>query len=317
MNRALTGARVGGLSALVRAAMRDVIREWGGYVFLLPLLVVFVPFVLYPLIRTVQLVFYRYEYITTIPPQFVGLGNLLKWIRDPRVVETLWITIQFILLYVPVSTLVALVAAVLLDRVASRYVSGLYRTILYFPVVLPASIVFHMWKWMYDPTLGLFNQIFQTLHIPWPWTGWLVDPAMALPAIAIMSVWRLMGTTMMLFLVGLSNIPNELLEAARIDGASEWRVLTRVQLPLLIPIFFIILVLRLQVLGLAIEPLIMTEGGPIRATTTYGLQAYYISMRDGNWDMGYGSTWFVMLGLSSTLLAVLAWRLMRSRLEEA
>jgi ABC-type sugar transport system permease subunit len=228
----------------------------------------------------------------------------------------MWITVQFILMYVPVSTLVALIAALLLDRIASKYVSGLYRTILYFPVVLPASIVFHMWKWMYDPTLGLFNQIFQTLRIPWPWPGWLVDPAMALPAIAIMSVWRLMGTTMMLFLVGLSAIPNELLEAARIDGASEWRILTRIQLPLLIPIFFLILVLRLQVLGLAIEPLIMTEGGPIRATTTYGLQAYYISMRDDNWDMGYGSTWFVMLGLLSAVVAVMAWRLMRSRLEE-
>ena len=87
--------------------------------------------------------------------------------------------------------------------------------------------------------------------------------------------------------------------------------------PLLVPIFFLILVLRLQVLGLAIEPLVMTEGGPIRATMTYGLQAYFISLRDGNWDMGYGSTWFVVLGLVSTVLAVMTWRLMRSRLEDA
>lgn len=307
----------GGRARLARPAARAMISGWGGYLFLFPLLVVFVPFVLYPLIRTVQLVFYRYEYITTIPPRFVGLENLVKWAHDPRVPETLWITIKFILLYVPASTLVALVAALLLDRIASRYWSGLYRTILYFPVVLPASIVFHMWKWMYDPTLGLFNQIVQNLHIPWPWTGWLVDPVVALPAIALMSIWRLMGTTMMLFLVGLSNVPNELLEAARIDGAGEWQVLTRIQLPLLVPMFFIILVLRLQVLGLAIEPLVMTEGGPIRATTTYGLEAYNISLRDGNWDIGYGSTWFVLLGILATGLALLAWRLMRDRLEAA
>lgn len=317
MSRVLTAAQAGGLVSLVRTTVRDAVRGGGGYLFVLPLLIIFVPFVLYPLLRTVQLAFYRYEYITTIPPVFVGLGNLRKWIQDPRVAETLWITIKFILFYVPASTLVALVAALLLDRIASRYLSGLYRTVLYFPVVLPASIVFHMWKWMYDPTLGLFNQIFQALHIPWPWPGWLVDPTMALPAIALMSVWRLMGTTMMLFLVGLSNIPNELLEAARIDGAGEWQVLSRIQLPLLIPIFLIILVLRLQVLGLAIEPLVMTEGGPIRATTTYGLQAYYISLRDDNWDMGYGSTWFVMLGALSSGLAMLAWRLMRGRLEGA
>jgi len=314
MSGALAGVEVRGPGSLARAAVRQAVRRWGGFLYLLPLLVVFVPFVLYPLLRTVQLVFYRYEYITTLPPQFVGLGNLLKWIRDPRVVETLWTTIKFVLFYVPASTFIALAAALVLDRIANRFLSGLYRTILYFPVVLPASIVFHMWMWMYDPTLGLFNQLLQTLRIPWR-TGWLVDPGMALPAIALMSIWRLMGTTMMLFLVGLSNIPNELLEAARVDGASEWQVLARIQLPLLIPIFFIILVLRLQVLGLAIEPLIMTDGGPIRATTTYGLQAYYISLRDGNWDMGYGSTWFVVLTLLSTLPAVLAWRLMRGRLE--
>lgn len=316
MSRALPGVQTGGSGGITRATA-PAATSWGGYLFLLPLLAVFVPFVLYPVLRTVQLVFFRYEYITTIPPRFVGLGNLFKWIHDPRVLETMWITMKFFLLYVPASTLIALVAALLLDRIVSRYLSGLYRTILYFPVVLPASIVFHMWKWMYDPTLGLFNQVFAVLHIPWPWTGWLVDPKTALTAIALMSVWRLMGTTMMLFLVGLSNIPNELLEAARIDGASEWRVLTGIQLPLLVPMFFIVLVLRLQVLGLAIEPLIMTEGGPIRSTTTYGLQAYNISLRDDNWDMGYGSTWFVLLGLLSTLLAVVSWRLMRNRLGEA
>ncbi|MGQ0571716.1 MAG: carbohydrate ABC transporter permease [Armatimonadota bacterium] len=317
MSRVLTGTQVIGRGSLVRTAVRDAVRGWGGYLFVLPLLIIFVPFVLYPLLRTMQLVFYRYEYITIIPPVFVGLGNLRKWIQDPRVPETMWITVKFILLYVPASTLVALAAALLLDRIANRRLSGLYRTILYFPVVLPAAIVFHMWKWMYDPTLGLFNQVFQALHIPWPWTGWLVDVTMALPAIALMSIWRLMGTTMMLFLVGLANIPNDLLEAARLDGASEWKLLTRIQLPLLVPIFFLILVLRLQVLGLAIEPLVMTEGGPIRATMTYGLQAYFISLRDGNWDMGYGSTWFVVLGLLSTVLAVMTWRLMRSRLEDA
>jgi ABC-type sugar transport system permease subunit len=116
---------------------------------------------------------------------------------------------------------------------------------------------------------------------------------------------------MILFLVGLSNISNELREAARIDGASEWQVIRFVELPLLKPIFLIILVLRLQVLGLIEEPLVMTDGGPLRTTMTYGLQAYYISFRDGNWNMGYGSTWFLMLGLLSTLTALLAWKLMR------
>jgi ABC-type sugar transport system permease subunit len=130
-----------------------------------------------------------------------------------------------------------------------------------------------------------------------------------------MSIWRLMGATMILFLVGLNNIPQELNEAARIDGANEWQLLRHVTLPLLAPIFLVIMVLRLQVLGLIAEPLFMTEGGPVRSTMTYGLQAYYITFRDGNWRMGYGATWFIMLSIFSTLVAFLGWRWFRSRID--
>jgi ABC-type sugar transport system permease subunit len=75
------------------------------------------------------------------------------------------------------------------------------------------------------------------------------------------------------------------------------------------------MVLRLQVLGLIAEPLFMTEGGPVRSTMTYGLQAYYITFRDGNWRMGYGATWFIMLSIFSTLVAFLGWRWFRSRID--
>jgi ABC-type sugar transport system permease subunit len=116
---------------------------------------------------------------------------------------------------------------------------------------------------------------------------------------------------MILFLVGLSSISQELREAAKIDGANEWQIVRHVELPLLKPIFLIVIVMRLQVLGLVEEPLVMTNGSPLRSTMTYGLQAYYISFRDGNWDMGYGSTWFMLLGLLSIITALVAWRLMR------
>jgi ABC-type sugar transport system permease subunit len=116
---------------------------------------------------------------------------------------------------------------------------------------------------------------------------------------------------MMLFLVGLNNISAELIDAAKIDGASVWQEIRYITLPLLRPIFLIILVLRLQVLGVILEPLVMTEGSPIRRTMTYGLQAYYICFRDGNWRQGYGSTWFVMLGIFSSLMAYLGWKRMR------
>ena len=153
--------------------------------------------------------------------------------------------------------------------------------------------------------------IVNVLGIDWPWPGWLSDPTTALWSLVFMSVWRLMGQTMILFLVGLANISIELYEAARIDGASEWQVLRGITLPLLRPTFLVILILRLTVLGVTVEPMVMTRGGPIRSTMTYGLAAYYLCFRDKNWDQGYGASWYLVLGFLSAFFAFLGWKYLR------
>ena len=284
-----------------------------GWLFILPLLVVFVGFVAYPVATSIGYAFSSYQFLTGAPPRFDGLTNFQRWITDSRVLETIWTTLGYTAIYVPISTIYALVVAILIDRVVSQRIATGYRVLLYLPVVLPASIIFHIWKWIYDPTWGLFNQFLANLGAPG--LRWLSDPNLALPSVAMVEVWHLMGITMMLFLVGLNNIPRELGEAARVDGANAWQVVRYVTLPMLRPIFFIVLVLRLQTLGVVVPPLIMTDGGPIRATTTYGLQAYYIAFRDTNWNIGYASAWFVVLGLFSAAVAYFGWRAMRSQLE--
>lgn len=284
-----------------------------GYLFIAPLLLVFGAFVLYPLGQAILYAFSRYQFLTGEPARLTGLENFGRWVSDERVLESIGTTLQYTLINVPVSTLFALAVAILLDRVVTRRIATAYRVLLYLPVVLPASIVFHMWKWMYDPTWGLFNQLLGAFGIPG--LRWLSDPDLALPSIAGMEVWHLTGVTMMLFLVGLNNIPRELGEAATVDGASPWQVARHITLPLLRPMLLIVLVLRLQSLGVIVPPLIMTDGGPIRATTTYGLQAYFIAFRDTVWNIGYASTWFVILGLFSALLAFTGWRAMRTQVD--
>jgi len=284
-----------------------------GWLFIAPLLAVFIGFVAYPVATSIGYAFSRYQFLTGEPPRFDGLTNFQRWIADPRLLETIWTTLGYTAIYVPISTVYALIVAILIDRVVSRRFATAYRVLLYLPVVLPASIIFHIWKWMYDPTWGMFNQLLANLGLPG--LRWLSDPSLALPSVAIVEVWHLMGITMMLFLVGLNNIPRELWEAARVDGANGWQVVRHITLPLLRPILFIVLVLRLQTLGVIVAPLIMTDGGPIRATTTYGLQAYYIAFRDTNWNIGYASVWFVVLGLFSAALAYVGWRTMRSQVE--
>ena len=290
-------------------------RIWdgrAGYLYIFPMLIFYALFVLYPFFRTLILMFMRFEFLRPDRKAFIGLDNLVEWVQDPRVPETFLVSIKFFLYYVPSSILVALIVALVLDRVGRAYLATAYRTIFYLPVVLPASIIFIIWTWIYDPQWGVLNTLLMdVLKIDWPWPMWLSDPATSLISLAIMSVWRLFGVTMILFLVGLSSISKELREAAKIDGANEWHIVRYLELPLLKPIFLIVIIMRLQVLGLVEEPLVMTNGGPLRSTMTYGLQAYYISFHDGNWDLGYGSTWFIILGVVSTVTAFVAWKLMR------
>jgi len=178
--------------------------------------------------------------------------------------------------------------------------------LLYVPVILPFPVVAYAWKWMYDPTWGIFN------HLLGKDIGWLTDSIIALPAIALMSCWQYSGWIMVLFLVGLNNIPSSLYEAARIDGANGWQSFTRITLPLLKPILFVIVIMRLAVLGITVQPLIMTEGGPEKATMTYGLYSYFLAFRWGNWRMGYSSACYIMLAVLSIGLGVLSWKLLKT-----
>jgi multiple sugar transport system permease protein len=278
-------------------------------VFLAPLIVLMCLFVLYPLVNTVRLSLFSYHFQTSTS-HFVGMQNYIKWARDPEMWQGAWTSLKFFVYYVPASIIVSLAIAILIDRIANRkpWLAGLYRTIFYFPVMLPAAIVFNMWVDLFDPTYGVFAQVSSKLGLPV--VNWLGSPHLALPGIALMSIWRLMGETIILLLVGLANIPREMNEAARIDGAGEWALFRRITLPMLKPMLFLVLVLRLKVLGLIVEPLFMTKGGPADSTMTYGLRAYYDFFQRDN--VGYASAWFVMLAVLSVVIAVIAGRRMRS-----
>lgn len=278
-------------------------------VLLAPLIVLMGLFVFYPLLKTVELTFFDYSFRLNTS-KFIGIHNYTRWATDRDTWASAWVSVKFFLYYVPANIVLGLAIAILIDRVANKWAAGAYRTIMYFPVVLPAAIVFEMWVWLYDPSFGLFAVAAKGAGADHG-LNWLGSPTWALPGLAIMSVWRLIGETVVLFLVGLANIPAELQDAARTDGATEWQVVRRITLPLLTPMLFLVLVLRLKVLGLIMEPLFMTQGGPVDSTMTYGLKAFFIFNRDD--QLGYASTWFVMLALVSIAIAVVAGRRMRAQ----
>lgn len=278
--------------------------------FLAPLVVLMVVFVYYPLADTARLSFFNYSFLKDAS-EFVGFDNYVTWVTDPEMWHSAWVSVLFFIFYVPTSMALGFGIAYLIDRLAGRWLPGAYRTIFYFPVVLPAAIVFHMWLNVYDPSYGPLAQMMRGLGLDE--INWLGSTDLALPGLALMSVWRLIGETVILMLVGLANIPREPIEAARVDGANEWQIVRKIILPMLAPILFLIFVLRLKVLELTQEPMFMTDGGPIDATTTYGLQAYKIVFEDD--ALGYASTWYVLLAVFSLLVALLVGKLMRQNTE--
>src|SRR5262249_49552986 len=145
--------------------------------------------------------------------------------------------------------------ALLLDRVASHFLAGLYRTVYFLPVVMPAVVVYVLWKLMYSPSIGLINYfVVDLLRLTSTPPQWLASPHTALPSIAMMEVWPYVGYNVLLLLVGLGGINRELYEAARIDGASERQLIWHVTLPLLKPTLLVIMVLKMRIFAI-VEPM--------------------------------------------------------------
>lgn len=275
-----------------------------GYLLVAPVVIVMAAFVFYPLTQTVYLTLFDYSFLTDTK-EFVGFANYAEWFDDPMMWQTLWVSLQFFLYYVVGSMSVGLLVAIMIDRLASKHAASLYRTIFYFPVVLPAAIVFSMWLWLYDPTLGMFAQGATALGADQS-PNWLGDPDLALPSLAVMNIWRYVGETVVFFLIGLAGIPRDYVEAARTDGASEFTIATRILIPLLAPFLFLVFVLRLRALEVVVEPLFMTQGGPVDATRTYGLHAYELFSDQDR--IGYANTWFVLIAVLAVGAAAFASR---------
>ncbi|GHO70818.1 sugar ABC transporter permease [Ktedonobacter sp. SOSP1-52] len=220
-------------------------RRWNGrealagYLFILPSIIGFMVFVLYPLVTSVYYSLTKWDGVTT--PVFVGLKNYIYiFTKDPSFIPTLKATGLFALLSVPSSLIFGLLLAVLLNRNLPGI--KLFRTALYLPAILPAIATLTLWKFIYNPQIGLANQVLSFLHLPT--STWLSSYTMALPAIVITGLWGI-GSTMIIFLSGLQAVPKEIYEAAKIDGAGSLRLFWHTTLPMISPIIFLQLILQI------------------------------------------------------------------------
>lgn len=232
----------GGLIGLM-ILLQKVLRLFGvrrevatGYALILPWILGFLIWNLYPFARSLYLSFTEYNIFQ--PPKWIGLGNYVRMFRD----EQFWLSLRLTLLYaafnVPLGLAGALGVALLLNR--SVFGIGIWRTIYYIPAVLPAAAVALLWRWMLSPESGLINFALQPVYraLNMQPLQWFTDPNLVLPAFVIMGMWGVFGANSVILLAGLKNIPKELYEAAELDGAGTWRKFWNVTIPMVSPTLF-------------------------------------------------------------------------------
>lgn len=218
--------------------------------------------------------------------RIVGVRNYTSLMGNPLFWKALTNTLYFSLVGGPLTIGVALGAALLLNAKLARF-KAFFRTIYFAPVVTTIVGVAVVWRYVYHARVGLANQLLGAVGIAGP--DWLGDPRWAMPALILLAVWRGFGYATVIFLAGLQNVPEELYEAARIDGAGGWKQFRHVTVPMLGPTFvFVGIITAIGFLQVFAEPYVMTpDGGPLNSTLTIVMLMYREGFRW--WNMGYAA----------------------------
>lgn len=264
-----------------------------GYVFTAPFVIGFLVFTMYPILASLYYSFTDYNLLEA--PQWIGFGNYDRmFMKDGKIAKSLQVTFTYVLASVPLRLIFALLVAMLLNT-ATKAV-GIYRSAFYLPSLIGGSVaVSIMWQQIFGDK-GLVNSFLALIGIE-SHTSWIGSPDTALGTLVALSVWQF-GSSMLIFLAGLKNIPKDYYEAASVDGASAFRRFFRITLPLLSPIMLFNLIMQTISAFMTFTPAYIIsrgEGGPLDQTLLYSLYLYRKAF--AHFDMGYASAmaWIMLL----------------------
>src|SRR5437868_6827214 len=266
-------------------------QAFAGYLFIAPAMLIFFVFTLLPVAIALYLSFTDYDVFTKM--NWIGALNYQDVFEDEFFWRALQNTGVYTAVSVPLAMAIGLGLAVLLNQKLRGL--GLYRTVYYVPVVTSMVAVAMIWVQLFDPLYGVLSNAIEAIGLKG--IDWLGDPRLALPSVIAVSVWKVIGWNMLIYLAGLQGIPEYLKEAAAIDGANRWQAFWNITLPLLQPTTFFIFVTSLigafQVFD---QVYVMTGGGPANETTTLVHQIYNAAFKA--LDMGYAAAMsFVLFGI--------------------
>lgn len=297
-------------SLRARETFRLMRKNWTAYLFLAPGLLHFLIFTLFAVSFAFYISFHKWNIIQPDKP-FVGLDNYVKLFHDPKFVRSVTNTLTF-MVGVPLNLAAGLSVALLLNTKVRG--QAIFRTMYYIPVVTPLVVSSIIWKWVYQGDYGLLNYYLLKFGLIEHKIVWLADPNLALPALIIMGIWGGTGGTMVIYLAGLQSIPEEMYDAAKVDGANSWQRLLYVTIPLLAPTTFFLLITNvIGTFQIFTEVYIMTNGGPLNRTSTIGFYLYDRAFRQ--LDMGYATAMAFALFAMIFAFTIIQWKYTRGDVE--
>jgi sn-glycerol 3-phosphate transport system permease protein len=286
---------------------RDV-RAFGiGLAYLSPSLILFAAFVFIPLAQSIVLSFFNTR-ATGVATTFAGLDHYVELLTSPAFRTGLLATTLFALYTVPIGIALGLVLAVMLNQRLRGI--NVFRTMMSSTIAISAAVGALIWLLLLNPSLGLLNYILSLVGIPGP--DWLIQPTTAIIAVSMTTIWLTLGTNIIVLLAGLQGVPEEIYEAARLDGARGLRMFRSITMPMVSPsLFFLLVVDTIAVLQAFTQIHLLTRGGPVDATRVLVYSIYQDAFQ--NFQFGYASAQAVILLLLVMALTLIQFRFVERR----
>jgi multiple sugar transport system permease protein len=271
-------------SDLARAQART------GYLFVLPTSLLYLTFVLAPVVLTFILSFSYYD--PMLGSRWVGFANFTRFFTNPRSLQIFWNTLRFALFAVTFNVSIGLLLAVALNRAMPGWLLYFFRLAFFLPVIIAAAFVSIVWSYFFADDLGVINYFLRLAGIPA--VHWLTDSHNAMMSIIIMDVWKNTGFFMVIFIAALQGVPKSITEAALMDGTPSWRSFLRITLPYISPVvFFAIVYASIGALQVYESIVILTQGGP--GDSTRSLSILIVEEGFGSFQIGYAAAISVVM----------------------
>ncbi|TXK81011.1 carbohydrate ABC transporter permease [Paenibacillus sp. N3.4] len=255
--------------------MKGMLNSKAPYLFIAPTIILLALFSLLPIVIALVISFTNMDLAGLANYsniKFIGFHNYIDVLKDPLFIKAITNTLFYVIIGVPLVLVLSLSIALLINFGQAR-IFKVFRVIFYMPSVTNVVAVAVVWSYLYNPSLGLFNYLLGLIHMPA--VPWLTNPVMAKISLIILALWRAIGLNMIIFIAAIKGISKSYYEAAQIDGASNWKQMTSITLPMLRhAIFFVSITTMIGWLQFFEEPLIMTKGGPLNGTTSAALFIY-------------------------------------------